>query len=344
MIKERITTAIKEVIDGDCGFDVFVKMKSEDNIRKLILDEGSPQGETENFKAEVRLNIKNAIESKFLCEEVEYCPAGQMEDNQKKFYAIKQDESYHPFNVINVPEDQIQSFSVSEKDDVQGFLFRFAVNGKTLWAYQHLWPVAIPNKRGENWLIRALSPDHSDVFTKLNETILTITHKVDLLIVTSVLDGTEMGTGDTVTEIVTSDTSLMETNFALEVFIKVSAHSVMKSIKEVGLVSNMDKIDEYLQRGGGNKRYARKLMRVQNSKVFTMSVDELKGKLKTVDRWKGRFQMENNKIVLNTYRDVEALIDLFDERYTRSEITGQEYDTAVKSVAISPRTSGTASN
>ena len=47
--------------------------------------------------------------------------------------------------------------------------------------------------------------------------------------------------------------------------------------------------------------------------------------------WKDKFE-ENQEglIVLNTYQQVEDLIDLLDERYTRSDVTNQEYDTDVK--------------
>ena len=50
--------------------------------------------------------------------------------------------------------------------------------------------------------------------------------------------------------------------------------------------------------------------------------------------WKDKFE-ENQEglIVINTYQQVEDLIDLLDERYTRSDVTNQEYDTDVKRVA-----------
>ena len=38
-------------------------------------------------------------------------------------------------------------------------------------------------------------------------------------------------------------------------------------------------------------------------------------------------------LVLDTYAQVEDLIDLLDERFTRSDITDTEYDTDVKQVA-----------
>lgn len=36
---------------------------------------------------------------------------------------------------------------------------------------------------------------------------------------------------------------------------------------------------------------------------------------------------------MRTFSDVENIIDLFTERYTKSEVTGQEYDTSVKDKA-----------
>lgn len=36
---------------------------------------------------------------------------------------------------------------------------------------------------------------------------------------------------------------------------------------------------------------------------------------------------------LRNFSDVENIIDLFTERYTKSEVTGQEYDTSVKDKA-----------
>ena len=50
-------------------------------------------------------------------------------------------------------------------------------------------------------------------------------------------------------------------------------------------------------------------------------------------RWNGKIKEEDGKFVLDTYAQVEDLIDLLDERYTLSNITDTEYDTDVKQVA-----------
>ena len=45
------------------------------------------------------------------------------------------------------------------------------------------------------------------------------------------------------------------------------------------------------------------------------------------------FDVTEDKINLRTYEDVEKLIDLFDERFTISPVTGDEFDTDVKKLA-----------
>lgn len=77
------------------------------------------------------------------------------------------------------------------------------------------------------------------------------------------------------------------------------------------------------------------MMRIGNSRVLALSADELYAKINTVPRWKDKFHIDEttHQIVLKTYSEVESLIDLFDERYTRSDITDTEYDTDVKTVA-----------
>ena len=49
-------------------------------------------------------------------------------------------------------------------------------------------------------------------------------------------------------------------------------------------------------------------------------------------RWQGKFEIDetDHTIKLKNYGQVENLIDLLDERYTRSDVTDEEYDTRAK--------------
>lgn len=101
-------------------------------------------------------------------------------------------------------------------------------------------------------------------------------------------------------------------------------------ITTLDFVSNMDKVTEYISRS--RLTYAKKMLRIKNSKVLRMSKEELFTKITTLPRWQGKFEIDetDHTIKLKNYGQVENLIDLLDERYTRSDVTDEEYDTRAK--------------
>ena len=100
-----------------------------------------------------------------------------------------------------------------------------------------------------------------------------------------------------------------------------------------GIVANIDKLTDYVKRGNGKPKYAKKLMRITDSKVLKMEPEKLWENIHRSTRWNEKIKERDRKFVLDTYIQVENLIDLLDERYTRSDITGEEYDTEVKQLA-----------
>ena len=62
MPKERITAAIREVLNEQFGFEIYIVMKQEEQlVKRFVLDEGNPN-ETNGFKTKLRESIKEAIE------------------------------------------------------------------------------------------------------------------------------------------------------------------------------------------------------------------------------------------------------------------------------------------
>lgn len=320
MPKQRITAAIKEILGEKCGFEIYVI--TEDNaplIKRFVLDEGNPN-KNDGFKAKIRTKIKKTIQSKYLADDSKYADGDDLANEQDCFYVIKQDEHYQPFGFLQIPENQIENFKLSDKK-LDAFLFRFAFqrNGiiKQFWAYQKIQPASIPNKQKQHFQLIAKSQDQPDVFTEMKDQLFIITKKIDLLVL-----------GD---EIITDEIKLMERHFGLEVFLRASATRAVSSITEVGLVGNEDKLQKYVQRP--NKKYAKKMMQIHKFPVAAMNRERLIEKLHTVERWKNVFEIQGAQVYLRNFSDVEHIIDLFTERYTKSEVTGQEYDTSVKDKA-----------
>lgn len=321
MPKQRITTAIRDVLDAQFGFEIYIIMKEgEQLVKRFVLDEGDPM-ETDGFKRRLREGIKEAIQDKFLNDDSKYANGDDLANEQNCFYVIKQDDAYQPFYFLNIPENQIENFRILDKDKADAILFKlcFQRNGelKKVWAYQKIQPASIPNKQKKHFQFTIKSLECSDVFKEMKTQMFIITRKIDLLIL-----------GD---EIITDDIKLMERHFGLETFLRASATRAVSSIITVGLVGNNDKLQEYVQRP--NKKYAKKMMQIHKFPVATMSKEKLMERLQTVERWKNVFEIQGTQIHLRTFSDVENIIDLFTERYTKSEVTGQEYDTSVKDKA-----------
>ena len=168
-------------------------------------------------------------------------------------------------------------------------------------------------------MTRIFNFENQTMFEEQTDRLLTISRKIDILIING--------------HLITSNTTLLQKSFGFQNYIYQSAAQAVSSITEKGLVSNVEKLTEYISRG--KPKYAKKMMRIGNSRVLSLSTEELLAKIKTVTRWKDKFNIDEatNQIVLKTYAEVEDFIDLFDERFTRSDITDTEYDTDVKTIA-----------
>ena len=300
--------------DNEIGFDVFITMKASESYMKRFL---FYEQETDNFKEKIEKSIVQAIKDKFLAETAEYAMAENIADNQNKFYIIEQSEKYKPFDFLNESEENMKAFSVTERDNADAIVFRFRRNGRSIWAYQYIYSANVPNKKNENFLAKIFSTEQYDRFVEMDDVLFPITKKINLLVI-----------GD---YIISGDTSLLQRHFGFDTFIRNSAAAVVADIDKIKLVSNGSKLVEYIERT--QKKYAKKMMRIKNYHVIEKTADELLEKINTVPRWKDVFEIIDNKIHLRTYQDVENLVDLFDERFTTSLITGDEFDTDVKKLA-----------
>lgn len=302
---------------ADCGFDAFVVMKNEPKLKTMSLSE-TKNAEGKSFREVLKEMFFSVISESFLSADAEYADGTQLADNQHKFLIIKQGGTFTPFSFLSTA-DTASTFSVSDLANASGLIFKIRKGTDTIWCYQHLWSIMVPNKKKTHLMTRLCGFENQTVFEEQTESLLTIAHKIDLLVINE--------------HLITGNTTLLQNNFGFQQYIRQAAEQAINSVGEKGLISNLEKLTEYISRG--KPKYAKKMMRIGASRVLSLSADELLAKINSVTRWKDKFHIDasTNKIVLKTYSEVEAFIDLFDERYTRSDITDTEYDTDVKTVA-----------
>ena len=309
-IKDLISTIT--VNPGMCGFEVYVIAKSEPRLKKMeFVEDGG-----DNFRQKLKVSVLRTLSDKYNADDADYVSADRIADEQRKFYIIPTSDKYDPLSVLKATPG---TFSKSDIGDATGIAFSFRVEDKHLWAYQHLWSIMVPNRSKKNWMARIISSKQGDVFVEMTDPIITITEKIDLLVI-----------GD---NIIASNYKLLQKSFGFQDYIRIRADKTIDAVEAKGIIANVDKLRDYVQRGNGKPKYAKKMMRITDSKVLKMDTAILWENIHRSARWNGKIREENGKFVLDTYVQVENLIDLLDERYTRSDITDTEYDTEVKQVA-----------
>ena len=310
MTTEEIKTIINNITEHPetCGFQMYLVTNSERKLLRVNLS----QTQKNNLHSSLKQLIMTVLKCKYLAEDVEFASAEYIADNQKKYYMIEQNDLYKPFGFLST---EPEAFNKRYILDIMGMVFSIRQGDQTIFCYQHSRPITIPNRKQTGVLTRMLENQDSLYFEEQKEPMLSILAVVDVVIINDI--------------VVTSDIGMMERSFEFVSFINAKASEAIQSIVATDLIISSDKLTEYIQRG--RKTYARKMMRILGSPVMNMSADALIDKIKSLPRWKDKFELtDTGKVKLNTYKQVECLIDLFDERFTRSDITGTEYDTGVK--------------
>lgn len=314
----QIRDHLKQLMENpnEFGFNAYAMARICPRLRKMALDEGRIDT-SESYKHRVKQMIVQVIGETYLSADAEYISGSHVGDNQHKFYMIPQADGYEPFGFLELPE--ASQFRFEDINDITGIIFEFRHDDHTIWAYQHLWSIMVPNKKRSHLLTRVMRLENVDVIAEQKEPLLTISRKVDLLVMCNT--------------IVTSNISLLQSHFGFQEFIRIAAGKAVERITDSGITKNPEKLSHYINRRGN--KYAKKMMRISNSAVLQLSPEEIIERINAVDRWKSSFEVEDCKIVLKNFSQVEALIDLLDERYTRSDITSREYDTDVKRIITS---------
>lgn len=319
MLEAEVKEILQEYYDNkdQCGFEAFVVSKVSPKLKRMSLSE-KQNDEGDNFRKLLKNMFFEMIYEKYLFEGVEYADGHQLADNQNKNLIFEQNDCFFPFNFLS-DENEMDEFIADDLSESTGLIFCLRKGVDKIWLYQHLWSIMIPNKKKTNLMARILHFENQLIFSEQKDTLLTIAKKIDMIIINDCL--------------ITKNITLLEKSFGFKDYIYQSANNAVSSIVATELVENIEKLTDYI--GRGKPKYAKKMMRIDSSSVLSLSKDQLLEIINTLSRWKGKFKINErtNQITLKTYSEVETLIDLFDERYTRSDVTGTEYDTVVKSIA-----------
>lgn len=304
---ERVKELVSSIIDNKKGFGMsaFVVLKPNGNedtiIKKFMLDD--------DLLCSVKKMFVGVLQEKFLDENILIESFEDISDERCVFYEIPQTTSFRPFKFEEQYKLKLESYDESLVDDIVGFAFRFSINNKKFWMYQHICYSQLV-KRSKN-IYAILSKD--DVYRSLDRDIIKIESKFDVLIV----DNT----------IITSKIKLLERCFGFDVFIREEAQDTIDFICSMDIVNDIEMIGKFENKKSLTN--AKKLLKVKKSPVLRMNRDTLIKRVKVHPRYSD-VVIEDDKISLKTQKDVLEFINLLNDNFLKSELTEAEYDSTVK--------------
>lgn len=236
-IKDQLERLVRE--PHEFGFTAYAVARTEPHLRRIAFDE--QQVDTaESYRHRVKQMIVEVIDKAYLSDDAEYSSGTYAGDNQQKFYMIPQTGEYAPFGFLVEPETG--QFRFDDIDEITGIVFELCCGNETIWAYQHLWSIMIPNKKKSHLLTKVMRIENVDVIAEQREPLLTIARRVDLVVIYGM--------------IVTSNLGLMQSSFGFQSFIRLEAGRAIERITDSGITKNPEKLRQYIDRKGN--KYAKK--------------------------------------------------------------------------------------
>lgn len=305
--KEKVASIVAS--DKGCGFNMYACLKKE-GILSCSVFNLEDNGEY-SFKDSLKEKIRSCVIERFLGEETELKPSCDLSDNTNCFYEIVQNSDYMPFNFIN--ENANRNFVDKDKQFIYGFVFVFNLGNREIYAYQHVYPITLPKRKGGVFMY-----SKGDIYKEFTRELLKVDYRVDAIIVDN--------------SIITDRIKLLQDKFGFVEFIRSSSRRTIQLINDMGIIDNMDRLVNF--EGKEKLTNAKKLMKISNSQVLKMDKQIFLDRLQTLPRYKGKLHIENNKINLKTNKDVIELLKILNDDYLISELTKSNYESSTKKLDL----------
>lgn len=287
------------------GIKVFACMSENESfiVKKFLTND--------ELRDSVKEIIESVIKERFLSDSIELDSSDNIADNRKVLYEIIQDESYRPFSFLNSIDEITDCYSETDQGSLCGLLFRINLNdSQIIWAYQHIYQVRMIKRSKSLYAMFA----NGDTYVPLDRDILKVDERIDILIIDN--------------SIITSNISLLQQSFGFEKYVRAEAAKTISIIETLGIISDTSKLLAFEDKP--TLTNAKKLLKAKHSPVLNMKKENLISGLQKHPRYKDKFKIEDDKIVINSQKDVNELIKMLNDDIVRSELTNQEYDSSTK--------------
>lgn len=307
MENDEIKKKIKELLLQKNGIEIYVFLKAIVNeeekyeIRKLNAQDV--------FRDAIQKRIENKLNEKYCNENVNYVSMEDY-DEKKETYCVINKSEYDGLNII-CEIKKIEDFYKGNEGDIQGFIFRYGIESNYIILYQHFYPVNLLKK--DKTIMGSLEIIAGQPQFKLIENnIIKITDSIDIIIFNQY--------------IISNNFKILENKFGFQKYIENISNNVENEIKNIDLIEETDKINNYLD----DYKTKKKLAKTKGSKVLKMDKEIIIKKISEDDYYRQNIKIENGKIKIESKKDFSIFLKLLNDDILKSNITSTTYDTSSK--------------
>lgn len=303
-LKSKINSIMFSGINHGLSVFAWLEDDTQPRLKQFLIDE--------NLRSQLIQMLDREVKDRFLADEVEVDSSENIADKRRVLYEFQQSETHAPFRIISQWDYVTEQYSESDQKKLRGLLFRINRNDDDIWVYQRVYNVSLV-KRSKS-LLAAVGK--TNTYVLMDSDVLRIDSRIDVLVV-----------GDS---FFSSNIDLLQKSFGFDRYIRGEAAKTIQLIDELDIVSDTGKITAF-----GDKETlsnAKKLLQAKSSPVLKMKKRDLLTRIKKHPRYKDKFKIQNDKIVITSQKDAGEFIKLLNDDILRSELTGREYDSLSKKI------------
>jgi len=309
MTKEEFIQNLQYFLDPANGIGCALYFVVEDGGNQLI-----------KF-ADIEDNTKNELKDRFLesinerfCSDVDfhYQNISEADDRSNVVYKYDIEEVPEKLNILNEilreEEQPFFQFNGGNLNQIRGYLITIGNDQRKIALYKKHYPVNLL-KRDRFMLI----PDNRRL-VKIQSDIVAIDKSFDLIMIEETLIVTNLKT--------------LERFFGFEDVVKSKAAQAIELISARLLMEDV----EQLKQMAVDLPTARKLMRMRNSPVLAIPVNQVIQFIQQHPELKGRLSLNNegDKVLLTTGVSRKLFLKLMNDDYLYSQLTELQYDSHAK--------------
>ena len=303
MDKDVFVNRISGIVDNFSYTPFLYALLSVDGVYKLKrikIDE--------SLERDIKVITDEWMKNEIFNENFELKNVDFIDENEKIFYGLDNYDSKLTFPKMNFPSSDL--FKEDDQINLVGLLVKINKDNDVLWLYQHKYKMTRMDRK--SFLYAILNGENC--YESLEKDVFRIDHKFDFVIVDDFLTA--------------KNWKLLQQNFGFEIYVRSVAAQKINEIEQMGIVADMT----MLRNCGDNYIFAKKIMKLKDSKVLTLDRETLLNKvfdhphyssMLDKDQTTGNIKVATKKAVIN-------LLKMLNDSILHSQLTEADYESANK--------------